>query len=167
MARILLTLFLITAGFSVAAQQRPDLTGTWTMDEARSGSPTHESFARPVVWTVQHSGDVLVIDRRRGDKVTPFSYRMSDKPAAATSASAINSPKDVPANRAYWDGNRLILETFTNINEKSVTTREALTPSADGHEFTVERVVEVEHGYTLKGAQNFSMVKDVFRRAPQ
>jgi hypothetical protein len=45
-----------------------------------------------------------------------------------------------------------------------VTTRETLVLAGDGREFTVERVLEVEHGYTMKDAKNFNVVKDVFTR---
>ena len=32
-------------------------------------------------------------------------------------------------------------------------------------ELTVERLVIVQHGYTLKGTRNYATVKDVFERA--
>jgi alkylated DNA repair dioxygenase AlkB len=37
--------------------------------------------------------------------------------------------------------------------------------SPDGSEMTVERVVIVQHGYTLRGTRNYATVKDVFARA--
>ena len=50
------------------------------------------------------------------------------------------------------------------IKGKTVTMRQARTLSADGREMIVERLIEVEHGYDIKGGQNFSKVKDVFVR---
>jgi hypothetical protein len=38
------------------------------------------------------------------------------------------------------------------------------TLTNEGREMIVERVLKVEHGYTLKDAQNYSTVKDVFSR---
>jgi hypothetical protein len=148
------------------AQTRPEFAGTWTMDEKRSGSPGHEGFVGPVVWTIQHSPTQLVVERRRGDKVVPFTYEVQEKAPAAKADTTVTSPGgEAPGHRAYWDGDRLVTETLQNIQGKTVTTREVLALSPDGRELLVERVVEVEHGYTMKGAQNYNIVKDVFTKS--
>lgn len=137
------------------------------MDEHRSGSPSHQPFTGPVKWAVRQSTEQLIVDRIRGHETDSFRYVLLDKPAADTAdTAAVSSPStDAPPHRAYWDGDRLVLETIQTIQGKTVTTREVLTLAHDRRELTVERVVEVEHGYTMKGAQNFTTVKDVFTRA--
>jgi hypothetical protein len=77
-------------------------------------------------------------------------------------------PADPPTadeRRAYWDGNRLVLERGGTISGQTVSSRQALTMSPDGSEMIVERVVIVQHGYTLLGTRNYATVKDVFARA--
>jgi hypothetical protein len=143
------------------AQPMPDFSGTWVLDEHRSGSATHEAFVGPVVWTITQSSDAVLLERRRGDGTLSFSYpiRTNANPAPVAPTA------EAPGHRGYWDGTRLILETHQNVQGKTVTTRETLMLS--GQELVAERVLEVEHGYTLRGAQNYSAVKDVFtRRAP-
>ena len=155
---------------SAFAQTNPDLSGTWTMDEKRSGSPGHDTFVGPVVWVIKQSPQTVVVDRKRGEKSLSHTYALADKKAPPPKADTTveSPPNPTPSQRAYWDGDRLVTETMTDIQGKTVTTREVLSLTGDGRELTVERVVEVEHGYTMKGAQNFNTVKDVFvRAAPQ
>lgn len=144
---------------SAEAQTRPDFSGVWTMDEQRSGSPTVPPFVGPVVWTIQQSGPVMVVDMKRGDKTQTITYTLFDKPHA--------TPAGAPSHRGYWEGDQLITETIQNIQGQTVTVREVRALQNGGREMTVERVVEVEHGYTLKGAQNYSSVKDIFTKSPK
>jgi hypothetical protein len=58
-----------------------------------------------------------------------------------------------------------VLERGGTISGQTVSSRQALTMSPDGAEMTVERVVIVQHGYTLRGTRNYATVKDVFARA--
>jgi hypothetical protein len=161
----LVSLAAIAATASPSAQAKPDFSGTWTMDEKRSGSATHESFVGPVVWIVQQTPQAVVVDRKRGDTVVPYVYTLHDTAPAPRAESAVTSPSgDAPGHRAHWDGDRLVMETLQNIQGKTVTAREVLTLGNGGRELIVERVLEVEHGYTMKGAQNFSAVKDIFTK---
>ena len=57
---------------------------------------------------------------------------------------------------------RLTVERGGTINGQTVSSRQMLTLSPDRSELTVERLVIVQHGYTLKGTPNYASVKDVF-----
>jgi hypothetical protein len=157
----LLSAFLISvaAVLPADAQSRPDFSGTWAMDEPRSGSPAAAGFIRPVVWVINQSNQVMIIDITRGEKTQTLTYSLLDKAPPSKAASD-------GSNRGYWDGDRLVTETIQNISGQTVTMREVRALLEGGREMMVERVVEVEHGYTFKGAQNFSSVKDVFVRRP-
>lgn len=52
------------------------------------------------------------------------------------------------------------------ISGQTVSVREERALANDGLEMIVERGAEVEHGYTMRGAQNSSVVRDVFERVP-
>ena len=69
--------------------------------------------------------------------------------------------------RAYWQGNKLVLERGGTINGQTVSMKQSLTLDPATNELTVERIVIVQHGYTLKGTQNYATVKDVFARSAQ
>ena len=167
MTRIAVAVLIIAIqSASLPGQAAADFSGTWTMDEKRSGSATHEAFVGPVIWVIAQTPDKLVLERRLGPNVSSFIYAIKGKPPAAA-PEPVAPAAEAPGQRAYWDGSRLILETQHEIQGKTVTTREALVLSSGGQELVAERVLEVEHGYTLKGAQNFSAVKDFFaKRAP-
>lgn len=151
--------FALVAGLSIGLnpQARPDFSGTWTMDEARSESPTHEGFAGPVTWVIRQSPEELIVEVKRGPKTATFTYRIYPKAPAGP-------PAGVPSYRGYWEGDRLVTETATNIQGQTVTTREVRMLEPSGNEMRVERLVQVEHGYTLRGAQNYNTAKDLFRK---
>jgi hypothetical protein len=158
MARTFLTLstavLLVTGTATQTQPTRPDFSGTWTMDEARSGSPGHAEFIGPVVWVIQQTAESMVVEIKTGDQRTTYTYTLHD-----------TLPKEVPgvpSYRGFFEGNQLITESLLDIQGKTVTMRQVRTLENDGREMIVERVVEVEHGYTLKDAQNYSTVKDVF-----
>jgi hypothetical protein len=157
---LLFSTLVVSAAVPALPQAQPDFSGTWTMDEKRSGSPTQEGFVRPVVWTIRHSPEAFVLHRKRGDKGQEFAYAWQTTATASTADSKVVAPSG--EHRASWDGSRLVIQTLQTIQGKTVTTRETL--SLAGGELTVERVLEVEHGYTMKDAKNFNVVKDVFTR---
>lgn len=140
------------------AQQRPDFSGTWTMDEGRSESPTHEGFLSPVTWVIRQSPQQLIVDITRGPKAMTLTYTLYDKPPTGPTAGG------VPSYRGYWDGDKLVTETAQNIQGQTVTTKEVRSLQREGQEMHVERIVQVEHGYTLKGAQNYNTAKDLFTK---
>jgi hypothetical protein len=148
----LLTLFVGVAH----GQTRPDFSGTWRLDEKRSGSPGYAEFVGPVQWVIHQTPDSMVVEITAGSEKTTYTYELYDaRPTAPAGANSF---------RGYFEGARLTTESNIDIKGKTVTMREARTLSPDGREMMVERVVAVEHGYDIKGVQNYSNVKDVFVR---
>ena len=137
-----------------AAQTRANFSGTWRMDESRSGSPGYVDFVGPVVWVIKQDVDSMAVDIRTGEKSTTLVYALYD-------ARPIE-PLAEGSSRGHFEGGQLIVESLINIEGKTVTMRQVSSLTNDGREMIVERTVEVEHGYTLRGGQNFSTVKDVF-----
>jgi hypothetical protein len=140
------------------AQQRPDFSGTWSMDVSRSDSSTHEGFVGPVTWVIRQSPRQLVVDIKRGPKSMTLTYTIYDKPLGAAAAG-------VPSYVGYWIGDALVTETAQNIQGQTVTTKETRTLQNDGQQMHVDRTVQVEHGYTLRRGQNYSSAKDVFLKS--
>ena len=138
------------------AQQRPDFSGTWTMDEARSDSSTHEGFVGPVTWLIRQSARQLVVDIKRGPKSMTLNFTIYDKPPGGPASAG------VPSYVAYWVGDTLVTETAQNIQGQTVTSKEIRTLQTGGQQMDVARTVQVEHGYTLRRGQNYSTAKDVF-----
>jgi hypothetical protein len=145
----------VSAGIGVSAQR--DLSGTWRLDEARSGSSASTEQAGPVSRIIRMLPNSVEIDVTQGAKTSNFRYPLTaSKPGVIDAAAS--------SNRAYWDGERLITETVQAINGQTVTMREEMTLEADVNEMVVRRVVEVQHGYEIRGGKNNSMARDVFVR---
>lgn len=137
------------------AQPTADFSGTWTMDESRSVSATQDAFVSPVVWTIQQSERAVVVDVKRGPKQFTHTFPVLKSTPTAP-------PDEVPSSRAFWNQDRLVTELAQSIQGQAVITREEWSLQAGGRELLVERLVRVEHGYTMKGARSYNTAKDVF-----
>ncbi len=66
-----------------------------------------------------------------------------------------------------WDGSTLITETVRDIKGVTVTTKESRSLNAAGNEMSVDTILVVQHGYSLRGTPNYGTGKDVFTRVRQ
>ena len=149
---------LVAALFSQAPL--PDFTGEWKMVADRSGSPLQTPPVTEMVFVIEQQPDQIAIESTSGsDKPIPVVYPIvaAPKPPA--------DPLGAGLKRAYWDGRRLVLERGGTISGQTVSLRQTLTMDSETGELTVERLVIVQHGYTQRGAHNYSPFMDVFARA--
>jgi hypothetical protein len=136
----------------------PAFSGSWTMDQARSGSVVGEPGELVIVSVTPDA--MLRIEKKRGDQSEVITYTMEAAP---------ETPGVIGAGtrRAYWDGMRLVTEGSGTVQGQTVSVREMRTLNAGGTEMTVETMVMVQHGYTFRGAQNYATGKDVYKRTSQ
>ena len=151
----------IFALFVALAQpvQVPDFTGHWKMVPDRSGSPAQSEPTTDMTFVIAQTSDSIRLDVSSSNKpAVSATYVLgpAPKPPAA--------PLSAGQQRAYWDGKRLIVERGGTISGQTVSSKQTLTLSPDQSELIVERLVIVQHGYTLKGTNNYATVKDVFVR---
>lgn len=134
----------------------PAFSGRWTLDQVRSASDAPEGEL--VILTLTETDGTLKIEKKRGDQSELATYSIEAAPA---------SPGVITAGvrRAYWDGVRLVTEGSGNVQGQTVSIREMRTLNAGGTEMTVETMVMVQHGYTLRGGQNYAIGKNVYTRA--
>jgi hypothetical protein len=153
---------LLLASLVVQSASGPiDFSGTWKMIPEKSGSPQQSQPINSMTFVIAQTADNIRLDMTSGD----------DKPVIATypMGPAPKVPEDaLPSGeqRAFWQGNKLIVERGITISGQTVSSKQVLSLSPDRSEMTVERLVIVQHGYTLKGTPNYATVTDVFRRAP-
>jgi hypothetical protein len=145
------------------AQTRPDFSGTWVMDAARSQSAVQDEPIRSMTVVITQAAIDLTIETHRDDKQQTITY----KPGSADSLNAVNARSNLLSSTWYWDGPRLVTETLGDVNGATMRTRQVHALDPSGAEMTVETLVVVEHGYTLRGAQNYGIGKDIFRRVQQ
>ena len=145
------------------AQSRPDFSGTWIMDATRSQSAVQNEPVKSMTVVITQAPIDVRIETKRDERVQTITY----KPGSADSLSAVNARSNLLSSTWYWDGPRLVTETLSDINGATMRTRQVHTLDPAGTEMTVETLLVVEHGYTLRGAQNYGVGKDVFKKAGQ
>jgi hypothetical protein len=139
----------------------PDFTGRWKMVPEKSGSPTQSQPVTEMTFVIEQTTDEIRLDMTSNASPTvSATYVLGPVPAKP------NESLGAGQQRAYWDGSRLVVERGGTISGQTVSMKQMLTLSPDKSELIVERLVIVQHGYTLKGTPNYATVKDVFTRTP-
>jgi hypothetical protein len=142
------------------AQGRPDFSGSWTMDMARSESTRQGEPVKPVSIVIAQSAKDVRIETTRGDQTETVLYPLGQsRPAYASN--------DTVRPEAYWDGDSLVTETLRQVHGYAVTVKETRTLRPGGAEMIMETTVIVQHGYTMPGAKNYGTARDVFRKTSQ
>lgn len=159
-ARTLVAALLSLAAIPAYSQTKPDFSGTWAMDMTRSASAVQNDPIPPTTQIIMQTATQLSIETRRGEKASTITYRPG-------SADAMNNPtnrSNLLTSMWYWEGPKLITETVRDINGQTVRTREARSLDASGAEMSVDTLLVVEHGYSLRGAQTYGNGKDIYRK---
>ncbi len=152
--------FLLLLAPAQAVQTGVDFTGTWTMVPDRSESPQQTPPIKSLIYTITNSATELNLKSDR-DGSDSFAKFVIGPPARAGAATTV----DAGTARAYWDGPRLVTERAGTVQGETVSIKQILGLNADASEMTVETLVIVQHGYTLRGAKNYASKTDVFVRA--
>lgn len=170
MARVFTVVVLLALSATPMAGQtaaKPDFSGTWTLDEPRSASPTFQGFVGPVTVVIEQHEPVLIITTTRGSKTESLMYQLD---AAARTGTAPEAPaRTSPMFRWFWDGPNIVTESIRNTGagpEGTYRTKEVRSLARDGSEMIVMMTLIVEHGYDLSNGQNYGTGKDVYRRVP-
>jgi phage baseplate assembly protein gpV len=145
----------LAASFALAggvhAQGRPDFSGTWRLDVARSDTIAQTDGSRPITVTITHTSTELRVESASAQGTTATTYRFAQ-----------SAPLSSDNAQARWSADAVITDALVNVRGQSVTVQQTRRLNPDGNEMTVESVVNVQHGYTLSGAQTYSTLKEVF-----
>jgi hypothetical protein len=153
----LLVLPFIALPLAAQAQGRPDFSGTWSMDRSRSESAMQADPIGPTTLVITQTPAALQIAITRDGRTAAITYRLD------------GSTGQIPGGTAtsHWEGLTLVTESVRDIQGQTVTTRESRRLNENGSEMLVDTVLVVQHGYTLKGTQNYGSGKDVFTRVKE
>ena len=151
-----MALFAGLAWGQTVPDSKPDFSGTWTMDRARSESAAQEQPAGLVRIAITQTGSSLAVETTRDGKAETVVYPISAKPSGPTEVRGLR--------RAFWDGPALINEGSVDIRGQTIAFREVRMPAAGGAEMVVETTLKVEHGYEMRGAQTIVTGKNVYVR---
>ncbi len=127
------------------------------MDASRSESARSSTPSGPVTLVIKQTGTDLRMETRQNGQSETIVYKLdgseSQKPAQD------NGPFQWTAR---WEGTKLVTDTHRNVNRATVTIKEILSLDSKVKEISVDRTLTVQHGYTMRGAKNYSSGKDVF-----
>jgi hypothetical protein len=129
----LLAAALIVAGAPLRAQQKPNFSGNWKMNPAKStwgGAPAPSSFTRKIV----HAEPSIAIDEDQDAQQTARKMTTDGKESTFDVGGA-----DVKAT-ANWDGSTLFV--VTTVDVVGVTYKDRMSLSPDGK--TLTSVVRVD-----------------------
>lgn len=140
-----------------AAQTRPDFSGVWHLDTARSDASAYSESPGPVSVTITQTPNEIQIATTTSRGTTTTTY------AFAVSATSPGQGKPV----ARWQGEALLTEAIREIRGQSVTVQQTRRLTSDSREMIVESIVNVQHGYSALGAKTYGAARDVFVRASQ
>jgi hypothetical protein len=157
-------LFVVSSlAMTAAAQNRPDFSGTWAMDPSQSALAVQNEPVRSRTLVINQTSTELSIETLQEGKADTVRYQ----PGGPGAMSNSGGRPSILASVWYWDDRRLVTETVRNVSDATVRTREVHTLDTSGDEMTVETLLVVEHGYTIRGGQNYANGKDVYRKVKQ
>jgi hypothetical protein len=150
------------------AQQKPDFTGTWTMDMSRSESAaqgTDVSPRTPVKLILRQSPAAVTVetDRDGSRERLQFVFGQSELPTGTSG----RKDADVEPAGVEWRGGDLVTTTVYRVNRMPVKQVRTLRLAQNGREMIVETRVEMQHGYESDHPdyKSGTMVTDVYTKS--
>jgi len=140
------------------AQSKPDFTGTWTLDPAKSdpfGQGRNGAVGASTLTIKQIGDDMLIVtDGRQGQQMLTYkldgSENMNQLPGRGGTA-AIKS-------KAKWDGSTLVIESTRELQGAAIMTKEVRKLDTAGRVMQVETTTQTPQGEQKRMA---TYMKDV------
>ncbi len=133
----------------VFAQSKPDFSGTWTLDPAKSemgqgmggGGGMGGGMMGPMTVTIKQTANELTIERKMGDQARTMTYKLDG------TESVNEGMRGQVKSTAKWDGSNLVIKT-TSQNQQGGTmeSTEVRSLSADGKTMTVDSTRQTPRG---------------------
>jgi len=145
MRSIVLTTIVVAVVISLTAraQGRPDFSGSWTRDAAKSDPVQGRGGGSSGLTIKQTATEIAITITGRGGPETSI-YNLDGSESTNQSQSP-EGPLTVKGT-AKWEGASLVIETSRVIQGMTVTTREVRTLDTGGKEMTIEAVTKSPQG---------------------
>lgn len=153
--RALALLFLgLTSADTIMAQARPNFSGVWKLDPARSrliGGAARDSGAPPAetwswTWRIDHREPTITvavnITNPRGTRDFSFTCTTDGRECV----NELPSLNEVRRSTASWDGNVLVMRTKADTHEGAFEAVDRISTSDTGRTLVFERVVSDARG---------------------
>ena len=134
--------------FAARAQSKPDFSGTWTMDAAKS-DPAPQGRGGGGgggggTLTVKQTATELAItsEGRQGPQTLTYKLDGSESSNQVMGRGGAQTVKST----AKWDGSSLVIETTRDFNGTAVTTKDVRRLDNGGKEMVVESTTQTPNG---------------------
>src|SRR5258708_3819708 len=132
--------------FHARAQAKPDFSGTWTLDTAKSDpAPQGRGGGGGAASvTIKQTGAELAVtsEGRQGPQTMTYKLDGSESTNQVMGRGGAQSVKST----AKWDGSSLVIETTRDFNGMSITTKEVRRLDNGGKEMHVESTTQTPNG---------------------
>jgi hypothetical protein len=132
--------------FHARAQAKPDFSGTWTLDTAKSDpAPQGRGGGGGAASvTIKQTGADLAVtsEGRQGPQTMTYKLDGSESTNQVMGRGGAQSVKST----AKWDGSSLVIETTRDFNGMSITTKEVRRLDNGGKEMIVESATQTPNG---------------------
>jgi hypothetical protein len=130
----------IVIPFAVSGQAKPDFSGTWTLDEARSEAPA----GRGGRGGRGPAGPVVIKQTATEITIGTNTYKL-DGTESVNQVQGRGGMQEVKS-KATFDGANLVIESSREIQGMAITTKEVRTLGAGGREMTVQTTASTPAG---------------------
>jgi hypothetical protein len=151
MKRVLLTALVaaMVIPFPARAQGKPDFTGTWTLDTAKSDPPPQGrggggGGGGGGTLTIKQTGTELAVTSEGRQGPQTMTYKLDGSPSS-NEVMGRGGAQTVKST-AKWEGSNLTIETTRDFQGMSITTKEVRSLSADGKTMTIESTTQTPQG---------------------
>lgn len=139
MKRLLLfvTVMALAVAGTVFAQAKPDFSGTWVLDTAKSdqmgGGPGGGRGGPAGPMTIKQTAGELTTEQKRGEQTMTSTYKLDG------SESVNKTMRGESKSTAKWDANKLVVKTAMETPNGTFESTSTYSLSADGKELTIVR----------------------------
>ena len=152
--QLLVAVALVVPG-AARAQDKPNFSGTWTLDASKSQVPGTGAGARAgragragrasgsgagLRGLAAPDGPVVITQTETEITIGAQTYKLDGSPTP------IGRGRITAETKAHWDGAKLVIESTRDARGSTATTKEVRSLDPEGKEMTVEMSVSVPRG---------------------
>jgi len=142
LVRLTILVATVIIPFAARAQSKPDFSGTWTRDAAKSDPQQGRGGAGSHTIKQTATEIALTILGRGGPETSTYKLDGSE---SINQTQSPEGPLTVKGT-AKWEGASLVIETTREIRGMSITTKEVRTLDASGKEMTIQATTRSPQG---------------------
>ena len=146
-ALLLALLGAVILPFHANAQGKPDFTGTWTLDTAKSDpAPAGRGGGGggAATLTIKQTGTELSVQSEGRQGPQTMTYKLDG--SESKNEQMGRGGAQTVVSKAKWDGSSLVIDTTREIQGMTITTHEVRTLDNGGKEMKVESTTQTPQG---------------------